>query len=114
MSSLTFSVIYVCSEPEKNSVDMSDVTGENELIASLKLYPPVSFIKELCSKHCKCLGMQYRLKETIVLRVLNQDFHFYILILEFKLNIQHCLTVGRESFRSQSICTLGFKATTSQ
>lgn len=89
MSSLTFSVIYVCSEPEENSVDMSDVTGENELIASLKLYPPVSFIKELCFKHCKCLGMQYRLKETIVLRVLNQDFHFYILILEFKLNIQH-------------------------
>lgn len=46
MSSLTFSVIYVCSVPEEISLDMSDVTQQNDLIAYLKLYPSVSLKKK--------------------------------------------------------------------
>ena len=52
MNSLTFTVIYVCSIPEGNSRDMNDVTQWNDSIAYSKLYPSVSFKKELHFKNC--------------------------------------------------------------
>lgn len=52
MNSLMFTVIYVCSVPEENLLGISNVTQQNDVIAYLKLYPSVSFEKELYCKNC--------------------------------------------------------------
>ena len=58
MNSLTFTVIYVCSVPEGNLLNISNVTQQNGVIAYLKLYPSVSFKKNYTVRIVKCLGMQ--------------------------------------------------------